>query len=174
MRRTALPAFLLACSTAMPAQASLVLLARGALSATSDLSGLSGTLENGLAANVLGGLGSGFAYAGGNTFVGVPDRGPNATAYNAAVDNTVSYISRLQTMTMQLSANAAGASIPFTLTPKLDKTTLLWSATPPDRRSRGRQQSRRPTARFGRAGPERSGAILFHRPVGQFRRGRFG
>src|SRR6266404_488115 len=76
-----------------------ILLAKGTLTGSSagpnlDLSGLTGTLENGLPANVLGGLGSGLAYAGGNTFLGVPDRGPNATPYNSNVDDTVSYINR--------------------------------------------------------------------------------
>ena len=41
-----------------------------------DLSGLNNTLENGAAANLLGGLGSGIAYASGNTFLALPDRGP--------------------------------------------------------------------------------------------------
>ena len=48
-------------------------------------------------ANVLGGIGSGLAWAGGNTFLATPDRGPNATPYNSAVDDTVSYIARFQT-----------------------------------------------------------------------------
>ena len=33
-------------------------------------------LENGVPGNRLGGLGSGLAYAGGNTFLALPDRGP--------------------------------------------------------------------------------------------------
>jgi len=33
-----------------------------------------GTLENGFPGNRLGGIGSGLAYAGGNTFLAVPDR----------------------------------------------------------------------------------------------------
>ena len=36
-------------------------------------------LENGVAGNMLGGVGSGLAYAGRNTFLALPDRGPNAT-----------------------------------------------------------------------------------------------
>ncbi|MFX7106364.1 hypothetical protein ABTI05_19650, partial [Acinetobacter baumannii] len=68
--------------------------------ADADLSGLSGTLENGLPANILGGLGSGLTYAGGNTFLALPDRGPNATPYNSKVDDTVSYISRFHTISM--------------------------------------------------------------------------
>jgi hypothetical protein len=96
--------------------------------ANADLSGLTGTLENGLPANILGGLGSGLAYAGGNTFLGVPDRGPNATHYNSAVDDTVSYIARFQSITMNLTASGSG--LPFTLTPTLQSTTLLSSPTP--------------------------------------------
>ena len=53
-------------------------------------------LENGVAGNRLGGLGSGLAYAGGTTFLALPDRGPNANAYNDAVDDTVSFIARLR------------------------------------------------------------------------------
>lgn len=72
----------------------------GTLNGSGDLSGLTGTLENGLAGNVLGRMGSGMAWAGGSTFLVTPDRGPNATPYNAAVDDTVSYISRFQTVDM--------------------------------------------------------------------------
>jgi hypothetical protein len=111
------------------AQAAVTLLAIGDLGGTSDLSGLGYTLENGLPANILGGIGSGLTYAGGNTFLAVPDRGPNATPYNSAVDDTVSYISRFQTINMALTASASGSPLPFTLTPKLTSTTLLYSPT---------------------------------------------
>ncbi|GAA5175496.1 esterase-like activity of phytase family protein [Niveibacterium umoris] len=116
---------------ASPAFASFDLIATGDLTGSSagsfaDLSGLTGTLENGAAANLLGGLGSGLAWAGGNTFIALPDRGPNAVSYNAAVDNTTSYIPRLQTITMSLNASPAGS---FTLTPTLTSTTLLYSTT---------------------------------------------
>ena len=47
-------------------------------------------LENGVPGNKLGGIGSGLAYAGANTFLALPDRGPNATPYNSAVDDTTS------------------------------------------------------------------------------------
>ena len=40
------------------------------------------SLESGVAGNMLGGVGSGLAYAGSNTFLALPDRGPNATPYN--------------------------------------------------------------------------------------------
>jgi hypothetical protein len=129
MRHFPAVALLLAGFVSLPADAAITMLARGTLGGTSDLSGLSGTLENGLPANILGGMGSGFTYAGGNTFLAVPDRGPNATPYNSQVDDTVSYISRFHTLTMDLSASNGG-SLPFTLTPTLKGTTLLSSSTP--------------------------------------------
>lgn len=112
---------------ASQAGAAPFLIAQGALNGGTDLSGLTGTLENGLAQNVLGGLGSGLAYAGGNNFIALPDRGPNATAYNSAVDNTVSYITRFQSLTLNLTAQ--GGTLPFALTPTLTATTLLSSPT---------------------------------------------
>ncbi len=110
------------------------LIAIGSLNGSSagvnaDLSGLTNTLENGVAANFLGGLGSGVAYAGGNTFIAVPDRGPNATVYNSAVDDTSSYISRFHTISMDLVANTSGSGYAYNLTPTLTSTTLLSSAT---------------------------------------------
>jgi hypothetical protein len=90
----------------------------------------SGALENGVAGNLLGGLGSGIAYAGLDRFVAIPDRGPNAVSYDAPVDDTTSYIDRFQTIHMRLRPNAAGAALPFTLTPTLEETTLLYSRTP--------------------------------------------
>ena len=82
------------------AMASPTLLAIGTLTGSSaganaDLSGLTAPLENGLAGDVLGGMGSALAWAGYNTFLAAPDRGPNATPYNSAVDDTVSFTSRL-------------------------------------------------------------------------------
>ncbi len=134
MRRLLLLNLIAAVTFAAPADAAVTLLAKGSLSGSSagagaDLSGLTGSLENGLPANILGGLGSGLAYAGGNTFIATPDRGPNATPYNSAVDDTVSYISRFQTLTFGLTAMPSGA-LPFTLTPTLTGTTLLSSPTP--------------------------------------------
>jgi len=110
-------------------QAAPTLIAIGTLGGTADLSGLTGNMENGQPANTLGGLGSGLAWAGGNTFLATPDRGPNATAYNALVDDTTSYISRFQTLTLNLTATANG-NLPYTLTPTLVGTTLLSSPTP--------------------------------------------
>ena len=95
-----------------------------------DLSGLTYPLENGAPANLLGGFGSGIAYASGNTFLAVPDRGPNAVEFDDAIDNTVSYVNRFHTITMDLDANHSGSGLPFTLKPTLRATTLLWSLTP--------------------------------------------
>jgi hypothetical protein len=89
-------------------------------------------LENGVAGNLLGGLGSGIAYAGWNRFVAVPDRGPNAASYNAAVDDTASYINRFQTIHMHLAPSGGEGALPFSLTPMLERTTLFYSRTPLD------------------------------------------
>jgi hypothetical protein len=111
-------------------QAAPILLGIGSITGDADKSGLTGTLESGINANVFGGLGSGLTYAGGNSFIALPDRGPNAQAYTngAAIDNTTSFISRLQTLDMQLTASNGG-SLPFSITPTLTSTTLLYSAT---------------------------------------------
>ncbi|KQV46296.1 pyruvate-binding protein [Pelomonas sp. Root1217] len=108
-----------------------VLIGMGSLSGSlSDLSGLNYSLESGLAANLLGGMGSGLAWAGGNTFLALPDRGPNANDWGASqLDNTTSFIARFQTVQLSLTANAAGSALPYTLTPKLQATTLLSSST---------------------------------------------
>jgi outer membrane lipoprotein SlyB len=90
----------------------------------------SATLENGVAGNLLGGVGSGLAYAGGHIFLAVPDRGPNAVAFNPAVDDTASYINRFQTFFMTLHPSAPGSALPFDLEPILLDTTLLHSAHP--------------------------------------------
>jgi hypothetical protein len=111
------------------AAADPILLAKATLTTTSagyytDLSGLTDILENGVPANLLGGMGSGLAWAGGNTFIAIPDRGPNAVEYNDAVDNTVTYIPRFHTVSMDLEPTA-GSGLPFTLTPTLTATTLV-------------------------------------------------
>ena len=88
--------------------------------------------------NRLGGLGSGLAYLGGDFFLGLPDRGPNATDYNDclaadgkdALDNTSSFIERFQTLHLSLSPSDPGSKLPFTLTPMLVGTTLLWNRSP--------------------------------------------
>ena len=85
LRRPGSLCLMLASSLAAPpASATITLIADGTLTGSAagpnaDLSGLTETLGNGLPANLLGGLGSGIAYAGGNTYLAVPDRGPNAT-----------------------------------------------------------------------------------------------
>ena len=89
-----------------------------------------GPLENGVAGNLLGGVGSGIGYAGGTTFLAVPDRGPNAVSYNALVDDTTSYINRFQTFRLQLERAGHDAALPFVLTPELVDTTLLYSRQP--------------------------------------------
>ena len=128
MRRALLLTACLAAVAAAPANAAVTLIAKGILGGTVDLSGLSGNLENGLAKNILGGLGSGLTYVGNNSFLATPDRGPNATPYNSAVDDTVSYIGRFQTI--KLSLTASGGALPFSLTPVLRRTTLLASSDP--------------------------------------------
>jgi hypothetical protein len=114
------------------AHAAPVLIATGSLNQATDLSGLSGTLESGAAANTLGGIGSGLAWAGGNTFLSVPDRGPNATPYagGGVVDNTQSYVARFHTLTLSLSAGSGPGGLPYSLTPTLNATTLLYSPAP--------------------------------------------
>lgn len=127
---TKLALFSLMSSLTISSFAAPMLLGIGSISGNSDLSGLTGSLESGVQANVFGGLGSGLAYAGNNTFIALPDRGPNAQAYagGAAVDNTTTYISRLQTLNMQLTASNSG--LPFSITPTLSSTTLLFNSNP--------------------------------------------
>jgi hypothetical protein len=61
-RSTTLKAALLLSVVAVAhARADVSLLAIGTLNGTSDLSGLTGNLENGVPANIVGGLGSGIA-----------------------------------------------------------------------------------------------------------------
>ncbi|WP_153160088.1 esterase-like activity of phytase family protein [Zoogloea sp. 1C4] len=97
--------------------------------AGSDLSGLSGTLENGAAANILGGMGSAIAWAGGDTFYATPDRGPNASSWNAAVDETTSWIPRYQTVSLGLASASFTTGAVATLSPSLTATTLLSSTS---------------------------------------------
>jgi hypothetical protein len=120
--------------TSQSATAQPTLLAKGTLTSSragsyADLSGLKGTLENGAAANLLGGFGSGIAHVSGDQFVAVPDRGPNAVPFNSDIDDTVSYINRFHTIKMNLKANK-GAGLPYTIDPELEATTLLFNLTP--------------------------------------------
>ena len=112
-----------------------------------------GPLENGVPGNRLGGLGSSITYTGGDTFLMLPDRGPNAVQFASSIDSTVSYINRFHTFNLRLlpvtpadagvqdsntTPNAVPGltppfdvnGLPFILTPTLRATTLLWSPTP--------------------------------------------
>lgn len=137
MKNKILP-FLIPLAMAAPiAQASVDLIAMGQVDAgyQDNSARTAGALENGSAGNLLGGMGSGLAYAGGNVFIAVPDRGPNATAYNSLVDDTVSYITRFHTLNLALAVNpaynaATVGSMPYLLTPQLTATTLLSSSLP--------------------------------------------
>ena len=115
-------------------QAQPTLIAVGSLTesragANADLSGLTYSLENQAPANLLGGLGSAITYDSGRKFLLLPDRGPNAVTFDALIDNTVSYVNRFHTVQVDLDANPAGP-LPFTLTARLQATTLLWSDSP--------------------------------------------
>lgn len=117
------------------AQNTLPLLAVGTLDSSrggyfADVSHLTYLLENGVPADSLGGFGSAITYASGNTFLALPDRGPNAVTFNPLVDNTVSYINRFHTIEMELRPSHSRTGLPFTLSPDLRETTLLWSPTP--------------------------------------------
>ena len=107
------------------------LIAAGALDASGgDLAGkTSKPLENSVAGNLFGGIGSGLGHASGDRFIAVPDRGPNANAYNDCLDDTTSYITRFHTLRLRLVPND-GAGLPFLLKPSLEETTLMWSSTP--------------------------------------------
>jgi hypothetical protein len=118
---------------ALSAQAQTKLLAVGTLDRSragvlTDLSGLNYNLENGAAANLLGGFGSAITYAGGSAFLALPDRGPNAISYDPGLSDTASYINRFHTVNFELSPKN-GAGLPFTLNLSLRSTTLLWSPT---------------------------------------------
>jgi hypothetical protein len=133
--RIALFVFILALFAAPQSQGQIKVLAVGTLDQTragsfADLSGLNYKLENGAPANSLGGFGSAICYASGNTFLALPDRGPNAMPFDSNIDDTASYINRFHTITMDLQPNTSGTGYPFTLTPTLRATTLLWSLTP--------------------------------------------
>lgn len=130
----AMPALLFAALSFSQAYAAgPILLANTTLTSSSagyytDLSGLEGNMENGVAKTLLGGMGSGLGWAWGNTFIAIPDRGPNATPYDSKVDDTVTYIPRFHTITLQLTPS--NGPTPFTLNATLNATTLLYSADP--------------------------------------------
>ena len=126
----ALCAVALACSlaAALPAHA-VDLIAIGSLPGTMrDYSGLNGTLENGAPGDLFGGVGSGLAWAGGSTFLALPDRGPNAVTWEPLIDNTTSYVPRFHTLNLELLRQPdAARGLPYTLRPTLLRTTLLYS-----------------------------------------------
>lgn len=130
--KTIIAALLAPLFLAPAAHAEITLIAIGTISGkTADRSAATAApLESGVAGNLFGGAGSGLAHLGGDVFIAVPDRGPNANAYNPAVDHTTSFIPRFHTMKLALTPNAPGASLPFTLTPTLLDTTLLSSKKP--------------------------------------------
>jgi hypothetical protein len=131
-RKKLLPLLVSSLLASTAAHAGVDLIAIGAISGSyEDLAfQTAAPLENGVPGNRLGGIGSGLAYAGGTTFLALPDRGPNANSYNALVDDTVSYIDRFQTLNLSLAPSDPGSALPFTLTPTLRATTLLSSPTP--------------------------------------------
>lgn len=127
-----IPLLLSSFFAASSAHAAIDLIAIGTVDGNyQDLSArTAGLLESGVPGNILGGVGSGLAYAGGNTFLATPDRGPNATPYNALIDDTTSYINRFQTFNLSLAANPdydalTVGSLPYILSPALTATTLL-------------------------------------------------
>lgn len=130
IQRRILPLVLASIFVMPAAHAAVDLIAIGGLSghAQDRANETAGGLENGVAGNLLGGIGSGLTYAGGNTFLALPDRGPNALAYNSAVSDTTSYIDRFHAIRMDLAPSEAGSALPFTLTPTLAATTLLHTA----------------------------------------------
>jgi hypothetical protein len=137
MKKTLISCLLVPILGATTAQAAVNLVAMGKIDANyQDLSARTAdALENGVAGNILGGMGSALAYAGGNTFIATPDRGPNAVTYDAAIDHTTSYINRFQTLNLSLAANPTFdslvvGSLPLILSPHLTSTTLLSSKTP--------------------------------------------
>ena len=71
--------------------------------------------------------------AGGDTFLFTPDRGPNATAWNSAVDDTTSYVSRFQTINLGLASatfSSFNLSTIFYQLSVQDKTLNLYFAFP--------------------------------------------
>src|SRR3954470_8020693 len=133
MKNQRLASFVIASSLFASAAQAVELIAIGTISGTYEdfATETAFPLENGVAGNALGGIGSGFAYAGGTTFLALPDRGPNAKAYNSLVDDTASYIPRFHTLNLSLASTADPITgLPFTLTPMLSRTTLLSSPSP--------------------------------------------
>jgi len=124
---------LVVASLSVPSIRAIDLIAIGTVSGTYEdfATETAAPLESGVPGNRLGGIGSGLAYAGGNTFLALPDRGPNATPFNPLVDDTISYIPRVHTFNLSLAPSFdAVTGLPFTLTPMLVDTMLLSSPSP--------------------------------------------
>ncbi|HXI54366.1 MAG TPA: esterase-like activity of phytase family protein, partial [Candidatus Saccharimonadales bacterium] len=133
MQKQIIATLCFAFSLSVPPVRAVDLIAIGTVSGTYEdfATETAAPLESGVPGNRLGGIGSGLAYAGGTTFLALPDRGPNATPYNPLVDDTISYIPRFHTFNMSLAPSFDPASgLPFTLTPMLMDTMLLSSPTP--------------------------------------------
>jgi hypothetical protein len=133
MKKTRLVTLALASSLLVPAAHAVDLIAIGSINGAYEdfATETAMPLENGVAGNRFGGIGSGLAYAGGTLFLALPDRGPNANPFNANVDDTASFIARFQTLNLSLAPNPDPTTgLPFTLTPMLLNTTLLSSPTP--------------------------------------------
>ncbi len=126
INKRVIPFLLLLFFSISNAQAQIDLIAIGQVSGEYQDMAIKTTslLENGVAGNMLGGVGSGLAYAGRNTFIALPDRGPNATPYNSLVDDTTSFIPRFQTFSLSLAKNpnydpSTVGSLPHILSPFL-------------------------------------------------------
>lgn len=112
----------------LPAAQAAGLIAQGSLDGhMGDLAlSTAAPLENGVPGNLLGGLGSGLTWAGGSTYLALPDRGPNAVPWNAGIADTTSYIPRFQTLNLSLDATNGGA-LPYSVAATLQATTLLYT-----------------------------------------------
>jgi hypothetical protein len=133
MQKQIIATLCLVTSLAAPPVRAVDLIAIGTVSGTYEdfATPTAGPLESGVPGNRLGGIGSGLAYAGGATFLTLPDRGPSATSFNPLIDDTTSFIPRVHTFNLSLASSFDPATgLPFTLTPMLQDTLLLSSPTP--------------------------------------------
>src|SRR5215831_18589922 len=130
-------AAIFAALSAMSAQAAVTYVGDAIIPGNgTDLSGLPGTiLEDGVSPqNALNGFGSGLAYAGGNMFYALEDRGPNKVAYSGGtlVDNTTSYPNRYQQFQINLTPvgplQPGGTYASYTVQATNVATTLLKNA----------------------------------------------
>jgi hypothetical protein len=128
----AIPFALSLLAVAVNASAAPTLVAVGTMDANvRDLSTrTSAPLDSGETANLLAGLSSGLAYAGGNTFLCLPDRGPNTTTYLPEADSTTTYIPRVHSIQIDTNPNLAydpgtPGSLPLVMNLHATSTTLL-------------------------------------------------